>query len=132
MSHVLTFNFSSAGNAIFDLRRADPTGVQSGAAFYHATRISVSAIKAGASAGTFIVAPVDVTDNASAPTAATLALPTIGNAGGLAYVDSTVNPRVDIGIPFARGYSQDNYREPTASHLIVTCSAVGILQVVVD
>lgn len=132
MSHVLSEIFT-AGNAVIDLRRAGITSAPSvPAPYYKACRISVTAIKTGGAAATFSVAPVVVADDAAAPSSTSISVTTLGNPNGVAFLDSVANPSLTIGQVYSKGYSSDVFSGPVATHLMVTCTAPGGLQIIVD
>lgn len=132
MSHVLSF-ILAPGSGVLDLRRVGATAPGAlTAPWYKACKISITAVKTGGAAATFIVCPAVVADDAAAPATATLAVSTLGNANGTALLDSAANPTLSIGQTYSKGYAQDVFASITATHLMFTCTAAGGIQIVVD
>lgn len=135
MAHALSVSFGSTGNMVVDLRRAGTAspGALPAGPYYKAVKLALSAIKTGGAAAAFVVAPIAVADTDPAPSAATLALAAApALPSGVASIDSANNPVLSMGQSYSPGYSPVVFNEVVATHLLVTCSAVGVLQIVVD
>lgn len=135
MAHALSVSFAAPGNLVVDLRRAGTTspGALPTGPYYKAVKLALSAIKTGGGAAAFAVAPIVVADTDPAPSAATLALAAApALPSGVAPLDSANNPTLSMGQSYSPGYSPTVFGEVVATHLLVTCTAVGALQIVVD
>ena len=134
MSHVITVALTSNQNLVVDLRPCDVNGNPQGASLYRACRLKLQLMPNGANKTVVLCQPVSLADGAATPAAATVpALPSSGSTNVIG-LDSTANPLVEVGQQYSKGFSDDNFRERIATHLLLTCGsqAVNQMQIVVD
>ena len=87
-------------------------------------------IKGGA-ASSFLVKPVVVQNGDAAPSAPAVSPnPAAGSSTDWILLLSDSGYEPTIGIPFAKGYQQDIYGPPVATHLLVWCIAAGSFNVI--
>jgi hypothetical protein len=131
MSHVITFTATTATDYVIDLRRFDQAGTALvGKNYWKACKIKVTAKQTGGAKSTCNVAPIIVNDGDDPPAAAPISL--AASPKGLAILDSTLFPSVEIGQNYGPGYSSFVFKEIVGTHLLVTGTATGAVEIVVD
>jgi len=138
MSHVITLDIGVTASAVVDLRRqssANP-GVVSGLPYYKATRLKMKIFDPAGGDITTQLQPIVVPDDQAAPAdASSIAFPAAGTVNGTYWLDSTKNQEVTIGQQYSKGFSQQVFPVPLATHVLVLhtgAGPVGKLQIVVD
>lgn len=130
MSHVISISPNVGTNYVVDLRRTDEVGTAPTGPYYKACKLKVTSNQDGGAAAKCIVAPIIVADDASPPTPAGINVTT--TAKGVAFLDSTLHPSVEMGQSFGPGYTPQVFREIVATHLMITPVAAGVVEIVVD
>lgn len=130
MSHLISIGAASSGTYVVDLRRTDQSGTAPTGDYYKACKLRISSVQDGASKSTAVVAPIVVADGASPPAASAIALSTTAKA--MTWLDSTLHPTVEIGQSYGPGYSAGVFKEIVATHVMINCSAAGVVEIVVD
>jgi hypothetical protein len=124
-SHCLQALCTSSTDYVFSLAPAGSS------VKYLAGSVKVRAVQSGGAAAGFIVTPIVVAEGASVPAASTQQV-SLSTPGASLLLNSTNNPAVLIGQPQAKGFTKDAQGAPVATHLLVTCTAAGVLQMDVD
>lgn len=130
MSHVISIEATTGTNYVVDLRRTDQVGTAPTGPFYKACKLRISAVQDGGAAAKAIVAPIIVADDAAPPSPAALTITSTPKSA--TWLDSTLHPYVEIGQSYGPGYSPNVFREIVATHVMITPSATGVIEIVVD
>lgn len=116
---------SAAAGMVIDLRKDGATGDYNPVGF-----LKLQPIKGG-TPSSFLVKPVVVQNGDAAPSAPAVSPnPAAGSSTDWILLLSDSGYEPTIGIPFAKGYQQDIYGPPVATHLLVWCIAAGSFNVI--